>query len=110
MDISYDNKRIQKACSSIASMQKEFGHVRAKSLNQRLSQLQKVANLEALRHDPGHWHELGQDRAGQIAASIGTQFRLILKPTDDPPPTKPDGGLDWLQITAVTIIEIVDYH
>ncbi len=110
MDISYENKRIQKACSSIATMQKEFGPVRAKTLNVRLSQLQKVGNLESLRHDPGHWHELGQDRAGQIATSIGGPFRLILKPTDDPPPMKPDGGLDWSRITTVTIIEIVDYH
>ena len=110
MDISYDNKRIQKTCSSFASMQKELGHVRAKALNIRLSQLQKVTNLESLRHDPGNWHELKQNRAGQIAVSIGGQFRLILKPTDDPPPAKFDGGLDWSQITAVTIIEIVDYH
>ena len=28
----------------------------------------------------------------------------------DPPPPKKDGGLDWTQITAVTIVEIVDYH
>ena len=110
MNISYDNKRIQKTCSSIAAMQKEFGHVRAKTLNLRLSQLQKVANLESLRHDPGHWHELSQNRVGQIAANIGGQLRLILKPTDDPPPIKADGGLDWSQITAVTILEIVDYH
>ena len=110
MDINYDNKRIQKVCSSIASMQKELGHVRAKVLNMRLSQLQKVANLESLRHDPGNWHELKQNRAGQIAVSIGGQYRLILKPTGDTPPLKPDGGLDWSQITNVTIIEIVDYH
>ena len=110
MEIFYSNNRIQKTCSSIASMQKELGHVRAKALNQRLSQLQKVANLESLRHDPGHWHELKQDRTGQIAASIGGQFRLIMKPTDDPLPIKPDGGLDWSQVAAVTIIEIVDYH
>ena len=110
MDINYDNKKIQKICSSIASMQKELGHIRAKVLNMRLSQIQKVANLESLRYDSGHWHELSQNRAGQIAASIGGQFRLILKPTDDPPPIKADGGLDWSQITAVTILEIVDYH
>ena len=110
MDINYDNKRIQKVCSSIASMQKELGHIQAKALNMRLSQLQKVANLESLRHDPGNWHELKQNRAGQIAVSLNGPFRLIMKPTEEPPPTKPDGGLDWPQITAVTIIEIVDYH
>lgn len=110
MEIAYANKRIQKICSSIAEMQKKLGHNRAKTLNVRLSQLQKVENLEALRNDPGNWHELSQDRDGQIAASVGGQYRLVLRATEDPPPTKPDGGLDWSQITSVTIIDVVDYH
>ncbi len=36
--------------------------------------------------------------------------RLIFTPTASPPPSKPDGGLDWEQVDSVTIIEIIDYH
>ncbi len=36
--------------------------------------------------------------------------RLILVAADDPIPLKPDGGLDWKQVTTIEIIEIADYH
>jgi len=110
MQIDYVNKRIQKACADLESMRREFGDRRAKILNTRLIQIIEAPCLESLRKDPGDWHELKQDRKGEIAANIGHPYRLIFKPSDDPPPTKPDGGLDWLQITSVTILEVVDYH
>lgn len=37
-------------------------------------------------------------------------MRLILKPVDEPPPRKPDGGLDLKAIRAVVIVGVEDYH
>ena len=110
MEISYINRRIEKVCADLESMRRAVGDRRAKTLNTRLLQIEEAENLEALRHDPGDWHELTQNRKGQIAANIGHPYRLVFIPSDDPPPTKPDGGLDWLRVTAVKIVEIVDYH
>ena len=110
MEIDFANSRIERDCSSPAAMKKKFGERRADALNARLRQLRAAKNLDELRGQPGHWHELTQNRKRQIAANAGQGHRLIIVPTEDPPPTKPDGGLDWPNITAVTIIEIVDYH
>jgi proteic killer suppression protein len=37
-------------------------------------------------------------------------FRLVFRPTAEPPPTKEDGGLDWTAVDSVTVVEITDYH
>jgi hypothetical protein len=37
-------------------------------------------------------------------------MRLVIAPKRQPPPVKPDGGLDWRAIDQVTVIEVVDYH
>ena len=67
-------------------------------------------NLEKLRFAPGDWHELAGKRKGQFACSLRGLDRLVFLPANNPRPTKPDGGLDWAQITAVMNLEIIDYH
>ena len=110
MEISFANNRIKKICSSEKEAKKELGGIGAKFLIRRLVQLSDVANLEQLRNQPGHWHELTGVRWGQLAASLDGGNRLVFEPDHDPIPRKPDGGLDWSQTTTVTILEIVDYH
>ena len=110
MDISYANSRIRKICTDARVAQKELGKVAAQVLQERLQQMQDVKHLEKLRFAPGAWHELAGDRKGQLACSLSGRVRLIFSPANDPRPTKPDGGLDWLQVTAVVNLEIIDYH
>ena len=110
MDISYANSRIRKICTDVKVAQKELGKVAAKILRNRLDQMQDVENLEQLRYAPGNWHELVGNRKGTIACNISGLSRLVFVPSNDPRPTKPDGGLDWSQVTAITNLEIVDYH
>jgi proteic killer suppression protein len=59
---------------------------------------------------PGSCHELHGDRAGQLAIEVTKGMRLVFKPTDNPPPTKPDSGLDCDAVVAITILEVTDYH
>jgi len=110
MDISYANSRIQKICTEEKTAKKELGSEGAKVLRKRLDQMLAAENLEILRFAPGAWHELKGDRKGQLACSITSQLRLVFTPANDPIPTKPDGGLDWSEVTTVMNIEIVDYH
>lgn len=37
-------------------------------------------------------------------------YRLIFEPAHDPLPQKDDGGLDWFQVTAITIVGVEDTH
>ena len=66
--------------------------------------------LDDLRALPGRYHELGQNRKGQLAVNLDQPYRLVFEPADEPVPRTPDGGLDWSAVTAVRILEVVDYH
>lgn len=75
-----------------------------------MKQLQAADTLADMRLLPGRCHELRGDRAGELAVSLDGPYRLIFQPANDPIPTLPDGGLDWSQVTAICIIEVVNYH
>ena len=110
MEITYANSRIAKLCTDAKRTKKELGVVGAKILLTRLNQMESEPNLEKLRFYPGHYHELTGDRWGQLAVSLDGLNRLIFEPNHDPRPTRPDGGLNWSDVTSVTLVEIVDYH
>ncbi len=63
-----------------------------------------------MRNLPGRCHELVQDRAGQLSLDLDHPYRLIFAPANEPLPTKPDGGIDWTQVTAVNILGVEDTH
>ena len=89
---------------------KKHGPETAKKLQTRLDDLDAAQSMDDMRNLPGKWEELKNDRAGQFSARLQGGLRLIVKPQKQPPPTKPDGGLDWRAIDSITILEMVDYH
>ena len=111
MRIIFKNAKLKKICSDSKRRIREFGPQRARLINLRLNQMWAANNLEELRSLPGpRCHELAQDRAGQLSIDIGHPYRLIFVVANDPVPEKPDGGLDWKQVTAVKIWEVGDTH
>ena len=110
MDISFANNNLQKLCASDSSLHRKLGTGGAKKAIAHLASLRAAETLEPFRKLPGHCHELDADRAGQLAIELPGGKRLIFRPTTDPPPTKPDGGLDWTAIRAITVLEITNYH
>ena len=110
MEITYANSRIEKICTDEKRTRKELGQIGAHILSTRLDQLTDAVHLEELRFLPGNYHELTGDRWGELAVSLQGLKRLIFKPNHELRPEKFDGGLNWSQVTAVTIIEIIDYH
>ena len=63
-----------------------------------------------MRYLPGRCHELKGNRADQLSLDLDGPYRLIFEPAHDPIPRRPDKGLDWTRVTAVRILEVVDYH
>ena len=86
-------------------------HVK-RSADQPAGDVELVQDLRHLLHRRvGHRRRAAKhDRAGQFSARLHGGLRLIVKPQKQPPPTKPDGGLDWLAIDSIYIVEMVDYH
>ncbi len=73
--------------------------------------MRAAANLSVLKPPfPGRCHELKGNRAGQLSIDLVHPYRLILVPSADPAPQGEDGGLDWDQVTAVTLVDIEDTH
>ncbi|MGA2602191.1 MAG: hypothetical protein ABSH09_34935 [Bryobacteraceae bacterium] len=63
-----------------------------------------------MRNRPGRCHELKGDRDGQLSIDLDGPYRLLFAPAHNPPPKKPDGGLDWKQVTAVVLAGLVNTH
>jgi len=102
--------KLQKLCASGRDLQRQLGTAGAKKAKSHLASIAAADTLAEFRHLPGRCHELEADRAGQLALNLPDGKRLVFEPTDDPPPTKPDGGLDWAAVRSVRILEIGDYH
>ena len=102
---------MQKLCTSAREMRKRFDARMAEKLQQRLAELDAAETLEIMRTIPGaRCHELSGDRKGQLAVDLVHPRRLIFEPDHDPRPLKPDGGLDWGQVTSIVVLETVNYH
>jgi proteic killer suppression protein len=110
MEVSFVDERLKRACESASERRRRFGEPAAGKLKSRLDDLDAAQCMEDMRNLPGHWEELKGDRKGQFSYRLAGGLRLVIVPRRQPPPTKPDGGLDWRAIDQVTVLEVVDYH
>lgn len=77
----------------------------------RLAVLQNARNLGLVpTTPPERRHQLRADRDEQFAVDLVHPYRLVFEPNHDPLPRKDDGGIDTDQVTAITIVDVVDYH
>jgi proteic killer suppression protein len=110
MDIVFANRKLERLCNDDRLAQREWGKPQAEVLRRRLDDLRDAQHLGIMRNLPGRLHELKGDLAGCLAMDLRGGNRLILEPANDPPPLKPDGGLDWDGVTVVRILDVGDYH
>lgn len=110
MEVLFENEKLQRQVSNQRDLRRMWGDEGAKRITLRLQQLAAAETLSDMRQLPGRCHELSGNRAGELAVDVHGGHRLILKPSENPPPTKQEGGLDWSRVESVTVTEIVDYH
>ncbi len=109
MEIFFKTQKLAKILNNSKLIKKHYGDL-AQKIQQRLDDLAMAENLEVALKLPGNHHALTGDRKGQFACSIGKNYRLIYKPSDDPLPIDEAGSLILNKITIIEIIEITDYH
>jgi plasmid maintenance system killer protein len=111
MKINYQPKKLQKTIADYRSILKHYGTM-AQKVNQRLKEMEASPTLEDIGKIPAaRCHELKANWKGYLAVDVSGNHRIIFKPDHDPPPEKDDGGLDWSQVTAITIVAIGNvYH
>ncbi|MDI3491055.1 MAG: toxin HigB [Thauera sp.] len=108
MEILYKDKKIRELCEKQAAAEKKLGAACARKLKLRLLALQAATRVSELV--AGNPHPLKGDRHGQFALDLAGGWRLVFAPANEPCPTRPDGGVDWSEVTIVSIEYIGDYH
>ncbi len=110
MEVKFAQQKLAKLCNSERDLTRRFGAEGAKRLAARLAQLEAAPSLDDLRDMPGRCHELVGDRKGSLSIDVHGPYRLVFVPASNPPPSKPDGGLDWSSVDAITVLDIIDTH
>lgn len=113
MDLSFSSRRLEKQLNKEREMVKAFGPQRAKRLKIVLTALRAAPNfgIFAPPYSPPHrCHELTGKLKGKLSLDLDGPYRLIVEPTDNPLPERPEGGLDWSQVTAIKILRVEDTH
>ena len=110
MLIRFSSEKFAKICNRRNLLVRRYGLERAKRIRRRLDDLDAAATLNDLRFLPGRCHELSGDLEGLLSLDLDGPYRLYFRPAHDPPPSKPDGGLDLSKVTEVVIEKVYDPH
>jgi proteic killer suppression protein len=111
VDIAFRNRRLEKQFNSAETLRKAYGDRMAKTIMNRLAVLKAARSLALVpTTPPDRRHQLKGDRDEQFAVDLVHPSRLVFVPNHEPIPRKDDKGIDTEQVTAITILEVVDYH
>lgn len=114
MDILFSSRKAQEIANTDAKLKQAFrgNPRRARLIRARLDELADADTLAVMRSLPqAYLHELTADRKGQLVVKLDKGYRMVFEVANVPLPLKPDGGLDWNQVTAVRVLKLAeDYH
>ncbi len=111
MEVSFKSHKLEEIFTRRGGLRKAYGDRMERVIGNRINLLLGASNLsEVPTRSPERRHQFAGTRKGQFAIDLVHPHRLILKPNHEPVPRKDDGGIDLNQITAITIIGVVDYH
>ena len=111
MEIVFRTKKFAKTFNSAGALQKAYGDRMAETIRKRLAVLKNARTLSQVPTTQlGKCHQLKGRRNKQYAVDLVHPARLVFEPNHKPFPRKADGGIDTDQVTAITIIEVIDYH
>ena len=111
MDIVFARRKLEKTFNSETALKRAFGDRMARTIAMRMKVLRHTRTLSMMPATrPDRCHQLEGRRAGQYAVDLVHPRRLVFEPNHDPMPRKEAGGIDTDQLTAITIIKVIDYH
>lgn len=111
MDLEFADRKLRKQCEEKKKAIRAWGDRCARKLMRRLAEIEAADSLAVLMQIPGaRCHSLKGDRAGQFAVHLEHPRRLVFEPAGDRSSIENDGVLCLERVTAVRILEVVDYH
>lgn len=98
MDITYNNRKIEKICTDAKTADRTYGKEMAEKIHQRIDEITAADTVEMMiQFHIGRCHPLSQNRKGQYAVDLVHPYRLVFEKSGD-------------EIQIVNILEIVNYH
>ena len=111
MDIAFKTRKLENVFNSKRALNATYGPRMARTIAIRLAVLKNARDLAMVpTNPPERRHQLSGKRSGQYAVDLVHPHRLVFEPNHDPEPRLADGGIDADHVTAITIVEVVDYH
>lgn len=111
MDIAFRTRKLERDFNGADALRKTYGARMARAIMMRMAVLRAARSLELVpTTPPERRHRLVGDRDGQFAVDLVHPYRLVFVVNHEPVPRKSDGGIDTEQVTAITILDVVNYH
>lgn len=110
MEVTFEDAHLAETFRSPRELRKKHGAVRAKKIEQRLMTLREASSLADMRYLPGRCHELHGDLAGHLTLDLDHPYRLLIRPGVAPEAATDGLGLDWMAVTEVVVLGVIDTH
>ena len=111
MHILFKTKQLEKIFATEKALVKKFGTAIARIIIMRRTLLEAAPTLKYVPIEkPTRRHQLENNRHEQFSVDLKHRHRLIFQVANDPIPRKEDGGIELDLVTAIIIIEVIDYH
>ena len=111
MEIAFRTRKLEKVFNSADALQMTYGARMARIIMTRMAVLRAAHCLvQVPTTPPDRRHQLSGDRYEQFAVDLAQPYRLVFEANHEPIPRKEDGGIDTERVTAITILDVVDYH
>jgi proteic killer suppression protein len=111
VDIFFKSSRLAKVLNEETLLKKTYGRENADRIRRRLVVLGAAASLaDVPTVRPVRCHRLVGERGGCFAVDVLQPFRIVFEPDTDHLPRTAGARINIAKVTAIMILEIVDYH
>ena len=111
MEIVFRTRKLAKTFNSLNMLQRAYGDRMARTIAMRIALLNAARTLSMVPfRPPVRRHQLRGDRDEQYAVDLVHPYRLVFEPAHEPLPRRDDSGVDTDRVTAIRIVEVIDYH
>ena len=111
MDIFFKTRKLAKVFNSERELRKQYGDRMARTIAIRLAVLKHARALSMVPlTPPDRRHRLAGKRKAQYAVDLVHPYRLVFEPRRDSADAGDAANRDTAGVTAITIVEVIDYH
>jgi proteic killer suppression protein len=111
LDIFFKTRKLAKVFNSERELRKQYGDRMARTIAVRLAVLKHARTLSMVPvTPPDRRHRLAGKRKEQYAVDLVHPHRLVFEPRRGTAGAGNDTDHDTGGVTAVTIVEVIDYH